>query len=119
MYEREQLDPVLKGLDADVATAGSEEDVEALKAQIKGRENALLPMYLQVCMRFCGPTGRRFLSVPKRENRTFRSPLLVGNQNVAFELCCIDTCVLSTMRCGWGRLEAAVVVRSLSPLVFP
>lgn len=52
VYEREQLDPVLKGLDADVATAGSEEDVEALKAQIKGRENALLPMYLQVCMRF-------------------------------------------------------------------
>lgn len=46
----EQLDPVLKGLDADVATAGSEEDVEALKAQIKSRENALLPMYLQVCL---------------------------------------------------------------------
>lgn len=43
-----QLDPVLKGLDADVATAGSEEDVEALKAQIKSRENALLPIYLQV-----------------------------------------------------------------------
>lgn len=39
---------MLKGLDADVASAGSEEDVEAFKAQIKSRENALLPMYLQV-----------------------------------------------------------------------
>lgn len=54
MDKHEQLDPVLKGLDADVATAGSEEDVEALKAQIKSRENAFLPMYLQVCRKVCG-----------------------------------------------------------------
>lgn len=49
-----KLDPVLKGLDADVATAGSEEDVEVLKAQIKSRENGLLPMYLQVCCMYVG-----------------------------------------------------------------
>lgn len=45
---RQQLDPVLQGLDGDVPMAGSEEDEQALKKQIKSRENALLPMYLQV-----------------------------------------------------------------------
>ncbi|CAN0462184.1 unnamed protein product, partial [Laminaria digitata] len=44
----EQLDPVLQGLDADMKVAGSEEDQQALKKQIKSREDALLPMYLQV-----------------------------------------------------------------------
>lgn len=43
-----QLDPVLLGLDADLKLAGSEEDEQALKQQIKAREDALLPMYLQV-----------------------------------------------------------------------
>ena len=44
----EQLDPVLQGLDADMKVAGSEEDEQSLKKQIKSREDALLPMYLQV-----------------------------------------------------------------------
>lgn len=43
-----QLDPVLMGLDADMKVAGSEEDEQGLKKQIKAREDALLPMYLQV-----------------------------------------------------------------------
>lgn len=46
----EQLDPVLNGLDADMKVAGSEEDEQALKKQIKAREDALLPMYLQVIL---------------------------------------------------------------------
>ncbi|CAM9940346.1 unnamed protein product [Pylaiella littoralis] len=47
-----ELDPLLKGLDADVSMAGSEEDVQGLKKQIKSREDALLPMYLQVAHEF-------------------------------------------------------------------
>lgn len=43
-----QLDPVLKGLDADLKVAGNEEDEQALKKQIKARQDALLPVYLQV-----------------------------------------------------------------------
>ncbi|CAN0182224.1 unnamed protein product, partial [Hapterophycus canaliculatus] len=46
------LDPVLKGLDADLPVAGSEEDEQALKKQIAAREHALLPMYLQVAHEF-------------------------------------------------------------------
>lgn len=48
----EQLDPVLQGLDADMKVAGSEEDEQGLKKQIKSREDALLPMYLQVSEKF-------------------------------------------------------------------
>ncbi|CBJ32783.1 Acetyl-CoA carboxylase [Ectocarpus siliculosus] len=47
-----ELDPVLQGLDGDVPMAGSEEDEQALKKQIKSREDALLPMYLQVAHEF-------------------------------------------------------------------
>ena len=46
-----QLDPVLLGLDADLKLVGSEEDEQALKQQIKAREDALLPMYMQVSTR--------------------------------------------------------------------
>lgn len=44
----EKLDPVLVVLDAEMSMAGSEEDALGLKKQIKSREDALLPMYLQV-----------------------------------------------------------------------
>lgn len=39
---------MLVGLDAEMAVAASEEDAAGLKKQIKAREDALLPMYLQV-----------------------------------------------------------------------
>lgn len=44
----QQLDPVLVALDAEMSMAASEEDAAGLKKQIKSREDALLPMYLQV-----------------------------------------------------------------------
>lgn len=44
-----QLDPVLKGLDTELEVAATSEDAAILKAQIKEREAALMPMYLQVC----------------------------------------------------------------------
>ncbi|CAM9423058.1 unnamed protein product [Ascophyllum nodosum] len=47
-----ELDPVLLGLDADLKLVGSEEDEQALKQQIKAREDALLPMYMQVAHEF-------------------------------------------------------------------
>ncbi|CAM9521547.1 unnamed protein product, partial [Choristocarpus tenellus] len=42
-----QLDEVLKGLDLDVEAAVSEDDAQRLREQIKQREEALMPMYLQ------------------------------------------------------------------------
>jgi len=47
-----QLDPVLVGLDADLAQAAGSDDIASLTKQIKDREAALLPLYLQVAHEF-------------------------------------------------------------------
>ncbi|KAG5181165.1 acetyl-CoA carboxylase [Tribonema minus] len=47
-----QLDVILRSLDADLEVAATPEDAAALKKQIKEREDALLPMYLQVAHEF-------------------------------------------------------------------
>jgi len=52
MKKMHQLDPVLVGLDADLAQAAGSDDIDALTKQIKDREAALLPLYLQVAHEF-------------------------------------------------------------------
>jgi len=47
-----QLDPVLMSLDAELETAASDMDVAELSNQIKDRETALMPLYLQVAHEF-------------------------------------------------------------------
>merc|ERR1719326_1399890 len=47
-----QLDPVLMSLDEDLEMAGSETDVAEINEQIKDREAALMPLYLQVAHEF-------------------------------------------------------------------
>ncbi|CAM9330367.1 unnamed protein product [Chrysoparadoxa australica] len=47
-----QLDAQLQALDKEVEDAPTQEDIAALKQQIKAREEALMPMYLQVAHEF-------------------------------------------------------------------
>ncbi len=47
-----RLDPVLQALDGEVLNAKTEADATRLKAQVKEREEALLPLYLQVAHEF-------------------------------------------------------------------
>ncbi len=44
-----RLDPLILDLDAQLDAASNEEDAIRLKKAIKDREDALLPLYLQVC----------------------------------------------------------------------
>ena len=43
-----RLDPLMVSLDAELEAATTEEDAIRLKKQIKDRQDALLPLYLQV-----------------------------------------------------------------------
>lgn len=45
-----RLDPVIQALDGELLNAKTEADAARLKQQIKEREDALLPLYLQVCI---------------------------------------------------------------------
>ncbi len=43
-----RLDPVIQALDGEMVNAKTEADAAKLKQQLKEREDALLPLYLQV-----------------------------------------------------------------------
>merc|ERR1711988_1912898 len=47
-----QLDPVLMSLDSELEMTASEDDAVDLKKQIKDRETALMPLYLQIAHEF-------------------------------------------------------------------
>jgi len=47
-----RLDPLLQQLDSELDVAATEDDAEIIKKQIKSREDALLPLYLQVAHEF-------------------------------------------------------------------
>ena len=47
-----QLDPVLMNLDSELEMTASEDDAVDLKKQIKDRETALMPLYLQIAHEF-------------------------------------------------------------------